>query len=278
MKKIFLIIPLLFLGCVNQSNISVEKQLKQQQIEKKLIDKYQISKDALINVEDGYIFTLPTNDGIAIYKLDKNYDLVRKKTFPILLDVKKVKYINGKIYIVGYDQNKNRPALLITDKELNSYTLKHFSNSFDIPEDFIVENGKLVVLLNTFKNHNPDIEIYENGKNIVFNNPQTAEHGKFIIKQNGGYLIIGSIQHPHEDLLILFAKDGKIIWSRVYDFGLDDSPVKVKKTDKNIQIDIVSQDYMGAQSEFYITIDKNGNIIKVKKGVEFKTLPMRLRT
>ncbi|WP_456489025.1 hypothetical protein [Caminibacter pacificus] len=277
MKRVALIIPFLFLGCAISNNVNIQKNLQEVKIEKKLIDKYQISKEALIPTDDGYLFTLPTNDGIAIYKLNKNYDLVQKKVFPLLLDVKKMKYINGKIYIVGYDQNKNRPALLVVDKDLKSYTLKHFANKYDLPDDFIVKNKKIAVLLNTFKNHNPDIELYINGKTIIYPNPN-SEHGKFLIEKDGGYYIIGSTQHPGEDLLIMFVKNGKIVWSKTYDFGMSDSPKNVIIKDGKIKIDVISQDYMGAQREFFITIDDKGNIIKIKKGIEFKALPTKFRT
>ncbi|WP_457563718.1 hypothetical protein, partial [Caminibacter pacificus] len=265
MKKFLLIIPALFLGCaLTQNNAEIDKKIEQTKIENKLIKRYQISSEALIPTDDGYLFTLPQGDGIAIYKLNKNYDLVQKKVFPLLLDVKKVKYKNGKIYIIGYDQNKNKPAFLETDKDLKSYKLKHFANKYDIPNDFLIENGKLIVLLNTFKNHNPDIELYINGKTIIFPNPD-SENGKFLIKKDGGYYIIGSIQHPGEDLLIMFVKNGKIIWSKTYDFGMEDSPSSVTVKDGKIIIDVISQDYMGAQNEFLITIDNNGKIIKIKK-------------
>lgn len=274
MKRL-IIIPLLFWGCAsNYSNI--DKKIHETNIEKKLIQNYQISKSALTKTADGYIFTLPEENGFSIYKLNKNYDLVNKKKIPVFLDIKKTKYKNGAIYIVGYDQQKNRPAIFIIDESFKNYKINHFAHKYDVPEDFLIDNNP-VVLLTTFKNENSDIEIYENSKTEIFPNP-AQEHGKFIVKKDGGYYIIGSIQHPQEDLLILFVKNGKIVWSRVYDFGMEDSPEKVEIKDGNLVIKVLSQDYMGAQNEFYITLNKNGKIIKIKKGVGFKTLPIRYRT
>ncbi len=273
--KRFLIIPLLFFGCAG-NYASIDKKIEETNKERKLIQKYEISKSALTKVNGGYIFTLPDGNGFNIYKIDENYDLVTKKTIPILLDIKKTKYKNGKIYIIGYDQKKDKPAFYVIDENLKNGKLTHFANKYDLPQDFIVDE-KPVVLLSTYKNQNPDIEIYENGKTVIFKNPD-KEHGKFIVKKDGGYYIIGSIQHPQEDLLILFVKNGKILWSKVYDFGLEDSPKKVEIKDGNLVIEVLSQDYMGAEHEFFITVDKNGDIIKIKKGIEFKTLPTRYRT
>jgi hypothetical protein len=274
MKKL-LLIPLLFLGCAsNYANI--DKKIEETNKERKLIQKYQISKSALTKVKNGYIFTLPEGNGFSIYKIDENYDLVAKKQIPFLFDIKKTKYKNSKIYIVGYDQKKDKPALFIIDENLKNYTIKDFANKYDLPKDFIIDKNP-VVLLSTYKNQNADIELYANGKTTIFPNPD-QEHGSFIIKKDGGYYIIGSIQHPQEDLLILFVKDGKIVWSKVYDFGMEDLPTKVEIKDNNIVIEVLSQDYMGAEHQFFITIDSNGKIIKIKKGIEFKTLPTRYRT
>jgi len=89
---------------------------------------------------------------------------------------------------------------------------------------------------------------------------------------------VGSIQHPQEDLLVVFVKNNKILWANIYDFGMEDTPKKVYVKDKNIVIKLVSQDYMGAEKYITIEINKNGNIIKKEKNLEFKRLPTRFRT
>jgi len=274
MKRL-LLIPILFLGC-SVKNPDIDKKIQETNKERKLIQKYQISKSALTKTDDGYIFTLPEGNGFSIYKIDNNYDLVTKRKIPILLDISKTKYKDSKIYILGYDQKKQKPALFIIDKDLKNYEIKYFGNKFDLPKDFIAAKNPVVVL-NTYKNKNADIAIYQNNKTTIFKNPDT-EHAKFIIKKDGGYYIIGSIQHPQEDLLILFVKNNKIIWSRVYDFGMEDAPLKVEVDNNNLKIEVISQDYMGAQREFEIIVDNKGNIIKIKKGIEFKKLPTRYRT
>ena len=272
--KILIITALLLTGCVKNSP-SVEKDLKTTEIEKKIIEHYQISKKALAKAGENYAFFLPDANGIAIFILDKNYNLLKKKVIPQLIEGKKLLYKNNKIYLLGYDQKENRPLILTLDTNLNIISKKYIGNKFDIPQDFFIKE-KPVVLLTTYKNK-ADIEIVEGDKNYLFQAPDN-ELGKVIKPFNGGIIIIGSIQHPQEDLFITFIKNGKIVWSKTYDFGLEDSPVKVEIKNQNIEIEVLSQDYMGAEKTYYITVDKNGTIIKHKKGLEFKELPLRFRT
>ncbi|GAB6045312.1 hypothetical protein JCM11957_09100 [Caminibacter profundus] len=274
MKKLVYLLPLIFLGCVN--NINIDKKLKETSIEDKIIKEYQISKSALTKIDNDYYFYMPHSNGLIIYKLDSNYRLVKKKIIPKLIEGHKLISNKNYIFLIGYDQTKNRPIILKLDKNLEIKSQKYIADKFDIPQDAIINNNSTTVLLLTYKN-GADIKLYENGKVKVFEAKQN-QFPKFLIKYNGGYLIVGSIQHPQEDLLVVFVKNNKILWANIYDFGMEDTPKKVYVKDKNIVIKLVSQDYMGAEKYITIEINKNGNIIKKEKNLEFKRLPTRFRT
>jgi len=274
MKKLVYLFPLIFLGCVN--NINIDKKLKETSIEDKIIKEYQISKSALTKIDNDYYFYMPHSNGLIIYKLDSNYRLVKKKIIPKLIEGHKLISNKNYIFLIGYDQTKNRPIILKLDKNLEIKSQKYIADKFDIPQDAIINNNSTTVLLLTYKN-GADIKLYENGKVKVFEAKQN-QFPKFLIKYNGGYLIVGSIQHPQEDLLVMFVKNSKVLWANIYDFGMEDVPKKVFIKGNNVVIKLVSQDYMGAEKYITIEINKNGNIIKKEKNLEFKRLPTRFRT
>jgi len=62
--------------------------------------------------------------------------------------------------------------------------------------------------------------------------------------------------------------------------NIDGSTEKLKvDIDKNkILLKVLSTDNMGAEKEVTFIIDEKGNIKSVKKGIEFKQLPMKYRT
>ena len=278
MKKT-LIIPaaffLFFTGCVNTTQ-NIDKEIKEVHIENTILKKYQISKDALVKCNNSYYFYEPVNDGISIYELDKNYNIKNARKINKLIDVTKMKSDGKYLYLLGYDQIKNSPVLVKLDSNLNIKEMKYFGHEYDIPKDMIITDKKPLVILIHYKN-GANLEICENTK-CKFYKEKYNTLPKFINKFNGGYLITGSIQHPKEDLLILFVKNGKIVWSKVYDFGMEDSPYEVEIKGNKAVIKVISQDYMGAEKYITIEIDKNGNIINKKKDLEFKQLPTRFRT
>ncbi len=274
MKKLFLIIPFLFLGCANK-NTEINKKIKEREMDKKILSTYNISKDALTKIKENYYFYMPDSNGLAIYKLDKNYQLKQKKVINKLIEGHKLSSDEKNIYLLGYDQTKNQPVLIVLDENLNIKSKKAIGNKFDIPNDMTNEKNPAIVLT-TYKN-GADIEIYKDGKLKVFN-AKGNQLPKFIKKFNGGYIIIGSEQHPDEDLLVVFVKNNKIKWSKLYDFGMEDSPRDIKVKKDKIQIKLISQDYMGAEKYIEVELDKNGTIIKHKKELEFKQLPTRFRT
>jgi len=275
MKKLFLIIPFLFLGCANKTDTQINKKIKEKQLESKILSEYQISKGALTKIGDYYYFYMPNSNGIAIYKLNKNYQLIQKKIVKKLIEGHKLTSNGKNIYLLGYDQTKNMPILITFDKNLNIKSAKYFGHKFDIPQDMTGEKNPTILLI-TYKNGS-DIEIYKNGKLSVFKE-KNKQLPKFIKPFNGGYIIVGSEQHPGEDLFIIFVKNNKIKWAKLYDFGMEDSPIDVKVLKDKIKIKVISQDYMGAEKYIDIELDKNGKIIKHKKELEFKQLPVKFRT
>lgn len=270
MKKIIIPVILLFIGCSTQ--INVEKNIKEINTENKILSQYHISKKALIKLKNNYYFYEIVPNGFVIYKLDSNYNIIQSKKINRLIDITKLKSSNDNLIILGYDQEKNQPVILKFDEKLNLKQSIYVGHKFDIPKDISKDNA---ILLIHYQN-GAKLEICKNKCKIY---PSKFNiFPKFIKKFNGGYLIVGSIQHPQEDLIILFIKNGKIINSKVYDFSMDDSPIDVKiKKDRAI-IKVISQDYMGAQKYITVEIDKNLNIINKEKKLEIKQLPLRFRT
>jgi len=272
-KNLLIIFSILFLGCANK--INVDKNIKETNIENYLIQKYQITKKALTKLNNNYYFYTPDNNGLSIYKLDKNYEITNKKTIPLLIDAKKLISDNKNLYLIGYEEKKQRPILIILDKNLNINSQKFIGEKFDIPKD-IITKPKINILLLTYKN-GADIKICNLKKCIAYIKPNN-QLPKFIKRYNNGYLVIGSIQDTKEDLFVDFIKNDKIIWQKRYDFGFSDNPTSIKIKNNQIIIDVVSTDYMGADKYLTIVLDKNGKLIKKIKKIELKPLPTKYRT
>jgi len=260
------ILALLLLGCAGK--VDVNKELKESEEYKKLIDNYNISKDSLVKLKNHYYFTYPDIGGIKINRLDSNYNL--DKVLLIKGNMSENILVADKnLYLLTYDEDKNRPLLITLDENLNVLNKKYVGKKFDLPRDF---NNNALLLLT----YNPSIgaRVIIDQKEIMLSHKDAKILPKFIRKFNDGYLVVGSIAHPQEDLYLAFIKNGKVVWERVYDFGLEDN---AKKIDNNTIL-VISQDYMGAEREFEIKIDKNGEIKEIKKGIEFKKLPLKYRT
>ena len=111
MKKIifYTISVILFLGCANKvktdtiDNKSVE-----------LLTKYGIDENSLIKKDNFYFYILQTPNGFKILKFDKNYNLIWQKSFKASINVIKTK-IKNSIYVLGYDEVKNKVVFLIFD-------------------------------------------------------------------------------------------------------------------------------------------------------------------
>lgn len=278
MKKI-LFIPLigiaLFTGCA--TNSKPEKTLSFKSIN--LLDKYGVSESALMKAGDGYIFVIPDPNGAAIYKLDKNYNLTWKKITPVLLDPVKSEVINNKLYILGYDQKKNKVSLLEYDLTGKLLKLSYYGKRYDLARDFLITNKNVYVAVTQYTpNNNSDIIVYGKNKNITLATP-FMDDVKFIKPYKNGILIIGTTQSDSENVIIAYKTlDNKTIWAKTIDLGMDERPLKVNIKNNEIIIDILSTDNMGAEKEVTFIIDEKGNVKSVKKGIEFEQLPMKYRT
>ena len=277
MKKLYLpLIGLLLLtGCANNQPV---KTISMKSVN--LLDKYGVSESALIPTKNGYIFVIPAANGSDIYILDKNYNLISKKTTPILLDPVKYEVIDNKLYILGYDQKKNKVALLIYDTKGNLEKIKYFGKKFDLARDFTIIDGKVYIAVTVYtKNNGSDIVIYnENGKNITLSTPD-MDDVKFIKPYKKGLLIIGVTQGKSEDVLIAYKTlNNKTVWAKKIDLGMDEKPLKVEIKNGEIKLDLVSTDNMGAEKDVTVKIDENGNLKKIKKGLEIEPLPLKYRT
>ena len=188
MKKLILasIISLVFfIGCVNNTKNIKPISLKSTT----LLSKYGVSEDALMKTDDGYFFVMPEAEGIAIYKLDKNYNLVFKKVKKILLDIVKSKIKDNKLYVLGYDQNINKPALLVFDLKGNLLKTEYYGEKFDLAKDFTFINNKIYVALTHFSpKKNSDIIIYSDKNKITFSTPN-MDNVNFILPYKKVFII-----------------------------------------------------------------------------------------
>jgi len=274
MKKL-LLIPFIFLGC---ANTQISKNIQNMNQSKKIIETYQVSKSSLTKVGDLYAFFKPCAKGVQITLINQKLKPVKTVVSPILMNGKKLKYINNKLYLLGYDENKNEPVMLIFNKNLKVEKIEYFPYKYAIAEDFTIINKKPFILINTFSpKTQADILIYNSKKIIKIASPK-AETGKFIAKYLKGYVVAGSIQTSTENLLIANIQNGKIKWIKTINLGMEETPQKLTIEKGNIVINVVSQDYMGAATYYKLIINKNGKIISDKKNIEFKSLPTRFRT
>ena len=265
MKKILFLAGALFLitGCVNsQQNI---KPISMKSVS--LLDKYGVSEKALMPVNDGYIFVIPAASGADIYKLDKNYNLIWKKSTPILIDPVKSEIKNNTLYILGYDQNKNKVALLEYDLKGNVKKINYYGKKFDLARDFLILNKKTYVAVTQYTpDNNSDIVIYSSdNKKITLSTPY-MDDVKFIKPFKKGILIIGSIQNKSENVIIAYKTlENQTVWSKEIDMGMDEKPLKITIKNDKIMLDVLSTDNMGAEKEVTFIIDEKGNIKSIKK-------------
>jgi len=265
----------LFTGCA--TNSKPEKKLSFKSID--LLDKYGINESALMKTDDGYIFIIPDANGAAVNKLDKNYNLVWKKITPVLLDPIKSQIIGNKLYILGYDQKKNRVSLLIYDLTGKLIKTNYYGEKYDLARDFAIKENNIYVAVTKYTpNNNSDIVVYSKKGKLTVSTPFMDDAYK-ILPYKKGLLIIGTTQATNEDVIIAYKTfDNKTVWAKTIDMGMDEKPVKANIKNKDIVIEILSTDNMGAEKDVTFIIDEKGNIKNVKKGIEFKQLPMKYRT
>jgi len=279
MKKLYITaaVAVLYLtGCATSTQNT--KPLSFKSID--LLEKYGISESALVKTGDGnYMFVIPAPNGADIYKLDKNYKTLWKKTTPVLIDPVKYEIISDKLYILGYDQKKNRPVLLTYDLDGNVKKISYYGSEYDLARDFAIINGEIFIAITHYTpNNNSDIAVYSKNKHFEISTPG-MDDVKFLEPFNGKILIVGTTQGKSEDVLIaLKTMDGKTLWAKTIDLGMDEKPLKIKINNNQIELDVVSTDNMGAEKNVTFIIDKDGNVKSVKKGIEFEQLPIKYRT
>jgi hypothetical protein len=277
MKKLILMgISLVFFGCVqNQPQVKVNPKT-----EIKLIKKYGITQDALINYKNFYYFSNIEPNGISVNKLDKNYNLVSKKVINILIEPKKYLVKNNHFYIFGYDNSKQKPVIL--DFDLNTFKLiktLYVGKKYSTPADFFIKKD-IYSAINVFnKKTQSDIYIYKNTTLFSKIASNKKESVKFIYPIKNNFLIIGNIYFTNYDILIaLIDKNGKIIKARRIDLGMDDYVNKISIQNGKIILHAITTDNMGAEIDYTLTLDKNLNVLKSKKNLEFRELPVKFRT
>ncbi|MEO1928149.1 MAG: hypothetical protein ABGX26_05615 [Nautiliaceae bacterium] len=272
MKKLFLI-PLFFLGCNNYQITRLDTTKNVQ-----LLNKYGVNEDSLIKVKDGYIFLTPAANGIYIYKISENYNLIYKKELHILIDIIKSSIKNNTLYILGYDQKKQKPILIKYDLISQKFSKEFYGEKYDVAKDFTFKNNQIFITATHYSQDNPKIVIYSKKNKLTLNLPY-KEDAQYILPFKKGLLIIGTVYKDSYDLLIAYKTiNNKTVWAKTIDLGMDEKAKKVKIKNDKIIITVISSDEMGASKEVTFTLNPKGNIIKVKKDSEIKPLPLKMRT
>ncbi len=274
MKKL-LIIPLLFIGCVSEQNINLNKEVKTVSNDKILMKKYHITSDNLIPFGENYIFFRPSVNGSDIYIIDSKYKLIKKFSTPVLLNGVKLKVSNNKIYIFGVDENSNYPVVLVFDKQGKLLKKITADKKYALAKDFFVDNGNIYFMIDVYKNGKSHIEIYKNTKLLKKIELNNSVNGKELFEYKKNLFVTGNIKNKTQDAFIVDLNKG---WIRVFDLGMDESIIKVKKEKNVFVLTLLSTDEMGADEYYEIILDLNGKILKNKCKIKFPPLPSRLRT
>jgi len=272
MKKIFLI-PLFFLGC---NNYQVH-QISQKSVQ--LLNKYGVNEDSLMKTKNGFIFVTPAANGIYIYKIDKNYNLIYKKELHILADIVKTSIKNDTLFILGYDQKNQKPLLIKYNLTSNKVSKQLYGQKYDTAKDFTFINKKAYIATTHYQNSNPQIVIYSKNSKITLFSPY-KEDVEYILPFKKGVLIIGTIyKNTSYDLLIAYKDlNNKTVWAKTIDLGMDERAKKVEIKNNKIIITVLSTDEMGATKEVTFTLNEKGEVINSKKTLEIKPLPIKMRT
>jgi hypothetical protein len=279
-KNIIKIIYIGFLlaGCSYKTPTTVKKLDVKSEI--KLVKNYGINKENLVAHKDNYFFVKREITGLSINKLDNNYNLLLKKTINMPIEPKKYLIKNNYLYILGYDEKKQKPLILkIELKNLNIVQTIYLGKKLSLIADFFVNNS-IYTAINVFnKNTKEDIYIYKNS--FLFSKIDSIknEQANFIVPFEDKILVARTITYTSDDaLIVLLDKTGKITTATRIDIGMDENINSIKIKNNQIIINIVSTDYMGAEIYYNLTLDKNLNVLSKKKNLEFKKLPIKFRT
>ena len=274
-KKLIGILGVVFIiGCSN-NNLDIDKRIKEVNIDKKLMKKYHITTNNLLNFGNYYIFASPSPNGTDIIFLDKNYNEIKKFSTSYFLDVKKIAVSNGKIYIVGVNETTYYPELLILNRDGKLIKKIEIPKKYGVVKDLYLDNGNNYVLIDVFSNGKSYIEIYKNGKLLKKIELKNPINGTFVFKMGNDLFVIGIERKKDEDAFISNVTKG---WIRYFDLGMDEMIDNYKIKNNNIVLTLHSTDEMGADTYYEVIINKEGKIIKSKCKVKFAPLPMRFRT
>jgi len=278
MKKFYVtLIGAFFIGCNNSpqtptKEIDVETELK-------ILKKYSIDQSQLVNFEGYYLFDILETDGkFNLYLLDKNYNIAKKQNIKGVIEPKKLKTFKDKIYILGYDQEKNQTILLTFDKNLKELKREYFGNKFETPRDMIIKENSIIVALNSYKNGISSIKIVKNNNSYLFSLKTNNTNINFIKAFKDGFILAGEVQNETGNaLLICVDKNFKTLWIRDLDLGLEENVKKLKVTKNSIIATIISQNYTGMEEEWDIEIDENGKILTKNKNFTINDIPLQFK-
>jgi len=274
-KSMLVVLGLFLLGCVS-SNVNVDNKIKQINLDKVLMKKYNVTSDDLIKFNNGYIFYYPSSKGTDIVFLDKNYEKIKKISTPILLNTKKIAVNQNKIFLLGINEVSYNPALITINSSGKVLKIFEIKRKFAIPKDLIIDKNEIIFIIDIYKNGKSYVEIYKNGvgfKKIEFKN---SINGNYILKSDNDLILIGSIKNTTQDAFIMDIKKG---WIRFFDLGMDEeiqNPIIEK--DGKIKFTLYSTDSMGADEYYEIVLDNNGKILENKTKIKFAPIPMKFRT
>jgi len=138
----------LFVGCANSNSPETNKVDVKTNL--KMLKQYSISKEKLHKIGNNYVFdVLNTNGTLYLYTLDNKHQFIKKIKVNGVIEPKKLKVFNNKIYLLGYNQQDNKTILLTFDKELKELSRKNYGDKYDTPRDVIIENNNIIIALNS---------------------------------------------------------------------------------------------------------------------------------
>jgi len=278
MKRLILPLALLFTGCVS-NNTNIDKNLQKTSKDMKLLSKYHTTKKNLHKLNNDYVFlALADNGSVGFYIINNDYDLKFSKTLNLNINPVKVKVKNNKVYVLAYDVVANKPIFVVLDNRGNVINKYFVGKKFNTPVDFLIDGNDVIITLNSYsKNNGEDIIIYKNNLSHTIST-KYAEEAKIILPYDKGYILVGNISQNTQNVFIAFMdKNFNILWSRDIDFGLEESVKNIKIQNGVIILDIISQNYTGAEEYYSIKIDKNGKILNHNKKFEIKNYPLKFQ-
>jgi hypothetical protein len=264
------------LGCASHSFNEINSQIEKVNEQNVVLNRYSINPNSLVKTDEGYAFVSSTSKGLGLFFLNDRYQPIKEKTICENFSPKKLAFSDKRFYLLGYDEKKQKTALLTLNSKGRLISKTYYGKKFDIPIDLFVKNGKPIILTDAFRK-NTDLEIFYGDEKFLLKEKHNLL-GKFVRPFNGGILILASIQRPEEDLYIAFLKNGKIKWKKTINFGMQDEPIKVEIKNGFAVISVISTDFMGASKYFTLKINENGKILKIKKELQNEKLPLRFRT